>query len=81
MVQANIIVACCYIWRARNNFLFSNIAMKIGKILEDIKVLFFLWIKNSAKSVNLDWGKGKDVGYVSFLYRVLSVFVLIKCCS
>nr|XP_043611474.1 uncharacterized protein LOC122583102 [Erigeron canadensis] len=53
-----IIVACWCLWKCRNEKRFSNIDIKVDKLLLDIRSLGYLWYRNRKKNVNIerkDW--------------------------
>ncbi|KAF5781735.1 hypothetical protein HanXRQr2_Chr11g0487281 [Helianthus annuus] len=41
-------IACWCIWKARNKPIFLGIEITGPKVMEDVKSLGFLWIKNGA---------------------------------
>ncbi|KAJ0895798.1 putative RNA-directed DNA polymerase [Helianthus annuus] len=43
------------IWRTRNDVVFNNKRMAVKNVVEEIKVLSFLWLKHRAKAIALTW--------------------------
>ncbi|KAJ0601850.1 putative RNA-directed DNA polymerase [Helianthus annuus] len=43
------------IWRARNEAIFNNKRVAAANMVEEIKVLCFLWLKHRAKATSLTW--------------------------
>lgn len=58
-IQAIIMVTCWSIWKARNDFIFSNIPIKVSNIIGEIKILSFLWVRSRSKKIGVDWKKWK----------------------
>ncbi|KAI3742186.1 hypothetical protein L1987_59866 [Smallanthus sonchifolius] len=56
-VQGIIMIVCWSIWRARNNVIFSNKAIKVGSIISEVKALSFLWFVNRSKYKELGWSE------------------------
>ncbi|KAM0069892.1 putative RNA-directed DNA polymerase [Helianthus debilis subsp. tardiflorus] len=56
-VQGIIMIGCWSIWRARNQFKFSNKPIKIDCIVSEVKALSFLWFSNRSKYRGIDWEK------------------------
>ncbi|MFS7961753.1 hypothetical protein Hanom_Chr08g00718811 [Helianthus anomalus] len=42
-------------WRARNELVFNQKQPRIGRVIEEIKAISFLWFKNRARMVALTW--------------------------
>ncbi|XP_076903909.1 uncharacterized protein LOC143559116 [Bidens hawaiensis] len=61
MVYSIVMAAIWCLWETRNKFIFENKPVKIDKMLGDIKVLSFLWIKNMANSLSIDWNRWKSI--------------------
>ncbi|XP_076892174.1 uncharacterized protein LOC143543823 [Bidens hawaiensis] len=60
MEKAKILHAICLtaiwcLWKKRNELVHSGIPIKLSTLLEEIKVLGYLWIKNRAKKYGLTW--------------------------
>ncbi|KAL8242476.1 hypothetical protein R6Q59_012778 [Mikania micrantha] len=43
------------IWKARNEVTFRQARIIKEKIVEDVKVLSYFWVKNRKRRSNLDW--------------------------
>ncbi|KAM0036425.1 putative reverse transcriptase zinc-binding domain-containing protein [Helianthus debilis subsp. tardiflorus] len=43
------------IWRTRNEVIFKNKRMTVKNVVEEIKVLSFLWFKHRAKTLTITW--------------------------
>lgn len=39
----------------RNDWLFEGKPFSIGKLVEEVKILSFLWVRNRAKAHSLTW--------------------------
>ncbi|KAJ0447183.1 hypothetical protein HanHA89_Chr17g0702501 [Helianthus annuus] len=65
-------VACWILWKTRNNIIFYNGALKLDDIIRDIKAYHFLWIRNRAKILDLDW--------VDELSLISNRFMFVVCC-
>ncbi|XP_076905355.1 uncharacterized protein LOC143561096 [Bidens hawaiensis] len=61
MVYSIVMAAIWCLWETQNKFIFENKPVKIDKVLGDIKYLSFLWIKNRANCLNLDWNRWKSI--------------------
>ncbi|XP_035834146.1 uncharacterized protein LOC118482665 [Helianthus annuus] len=46
---------CWNIWRARNGPKFNNIAVKVKKIISEVKSVGFLWYNVRSKNSNVSW--------------------------
>jgi len=46
IIQAIILIACWSLWKARNEKIFENKSINISNLLQEIKSLGYLWIKN-----------------------------------
>ncbi|XP_076914681.1 uncharacterized protein LOC143573769 [Bidens hawaiensis] len=47
--QGIIVIACWRIWKARNELIYENKSVIVEEIIEDVKVLGFLWYCNRPK--------------------------------
>ncbi|XP_021991931.1 uncharacterized protein LOC110888728 [Helianthus annuus] len=54
-IQAVIFTTAWCIWNARNEAVFQNKVIGINKMLENIKALGYLWVKNGSPCSNLEW--------------------------
>ncbi|KAF5789658.1 putative RNA-directed DNA polymerase [Helianthus annuus] len=43
------------IWRARNEVVFNNKRVAVASVVDEIKVLCFLWVKHRANAASLTW--------------------------
>ncbi|XP_022020079.1 uncharacterized protein LOC110920155 [Helianthus annuus] len=43
------------VWRMRNNMVFNQGQVSVQKVVEEIKNMSFLWVKNRSKEVGLTW--------------------------
>ncbi|KAJ0628444.1 putative reverse transcriptase zinc-binding domain-containing protein [Helianthus annuus] len=50
-----VIIVCWSLWRARNKLVFSNIPVRIDRILSEVKALSFLWYSNRSKYKGVSW--------------------------
>ncbi|KAJ0724819.1 hypothetical protein HanPI659440_Chr12g0451781 [Helianthus annuus] len=48
-IYSIILVARWSLWRARNNYIFSNLQIKIENIMAEVKSVSFCWMKNRSK--------------------------------
>ncbi|KAJ0589761.1 putative RNA-directed DNA polymerase [Helianthus annuus] len=55
IVQGLILIGCWCIWKARNALVFESIPTRIDKIINDIKVLGFLWYSSRSKQRFCSW--------------------------
>ncbi|KAJ0482819.1 putative RNA-directed DNA polymerase [Helianthus annuus] len=55
VVYSVIQTAIWCIWRMRNDAVFNNKRVAVANVVNEIKVLSFLWIKNRAKAASLTW--------------------------
>ncbi|XP_021996002.1 uncharacterized protein LOC110893192 [Helianthus annuus] len=53
--QGVMIIACWSLWKARNEARFRNVSVRIEKVISEVKVLGFLWVKNRTKFRSLSW--------------------------
>ncbi|XP_076892204.1 uncharacterized protein LOC143543868 [Bidens hawaiensis] len=56
-VKAIAVATCWAIWIFRNDMIFNQKAFSIAKVINDIKVTSFLWVKHRGKIPSLDWEK------------------------
>ncbi|KAM0000902.1 putative reverse transcriptase zinc-binding domain-containing protein [Helianthus debilis subsp. tardiflorus] len=61
VVYSVIQTAIWCIWRVRNDAVFNNKRATVVNIVNEIKVLSFLWLKYRAKTISLTWELGKLV--------------------
>ncbi|MFS7930782.1 putative RNA-directed DNA polymerase [Helianthus anomalus] len=54
-IHAVVLVSIWSIWKLRNDSVFNNSVPHTTKILDEIKAMSFLWVKNRAKLVSLTW--------------------------
>ncbi|KAK1436726.1 hypothetical protein QVD17_02508 [Tagetes erecta] len=54
-IHGILMTTCWCIWKARNAAIFNNEPIRIAAIMESIKSLGFLWIKNRSSYNNLSW--------------------------
>ncbi|KAJ0435377.1 putative reverse transcriptase zinc-binding domain-containing protein [Helianthus annuus] len=52
-VQSVMLLACWALWKHRNSIVFNGKKLNIQGIMEEVKVLGFLWLKSRVKSLNL----------------------------
>ncbi|KAJ0567250.1 hypothetical protein HanIR_Chr06g0282671 [Helianthus annuus] len=52
-----ILITCWQIWRSRNEAVFSSKEPSIARIVEDVKSLSLLWIKNRANRSDIVWSE------------------------
>ncbi|XP_035836174.1 uncharacterized protein LOC110935680 [Helianthus annuus] len=50
---AQVVIWC--VWRMRNEVLFGQASPSVSKVVEEVKSMAFLWIKNRAGSSNWSW--------------------------
>ncbi|KAD5962096.1 hypothetical protein E3N88_13569 [Mikania micrantha] len=55
LVHSIILVTISILWKARNDRIFSKIKWSTEKIMEEIKLCSFIWIKNRTNSNSIDW--------------------------
>ncbi|XP_076913782.1 uncharacterized protein LOC143572521 [Bidens hawaiensis] len=53
--QGIIFIACWRIWKARNELIYENKPVIVEDIIEDVKVLGFLWYCNRPKLQRVSW--------------------------
>ncbi|KAJ0490643.1 hypothetical protein HanRHA438_Chr12g0569991 [Helianthus annuus] len=49
-----------YIWKSRNDWVFNGYKGSTGRIVDEVKEMSFLWIKERSKLKNLVWDRWKD---------------------
>ncbi|KAF5790256.1 putative reverse transcriptase zinc-binding domain-containing protein [Helianthus annuus] len=49
------------IWRARNNHVFNHKQVWVRKIMEEIKVMSYLWITNRSRMADMSWDSWVDL--------------------
>ncbi|MFS7999333.1 putative RNA-directed DNA polymerase [Helianthus anomalus] len=54
-IHALVLVTIWSLWKLRNDSVFNNSVPHTTKILDEIKAMSFLWVKNRAKMVSLTW--------------------------
>ncbi|XP_076899082.1 uncharacterized protein LOC143552848 [Bidens hawaiensis] len=59
-IKANILQAVCLIatwclWKKRNDLVHSGVPIQLPGLVQEIKVLGFLWVKNRGKMTSLTW--------------------------
>ncbi|KAD4179295.1 hypothetical protein E3N88_27886 [Mikania micrantha] len=59
LLHAVIICGLWCIWKTRNEIVFKGTSPSVGGIVEEVKRMGFLWIKNRAKLHSLDWNRWK----------------------
>ncbi|XP_076908154.1 uncharacterized protein LOC143564901 [Bidens hawaiensis] len=57
LIQAIVLVTCWEIWLTRNDMLFNKKTFSMVKVINDIKVMSFLWVCNRNKRFGIDWEK------------------------
>ncbi|KAJ0456118.1 putative reverse transcriptase zinc-binding domain-containing protein [Helianthus annuus] len=55
VIHGIVVIVCWSLWRARNNWVFSSIPIKIDKIISEVKSLGFLWYSNRSKNKDIVW--------------------------
>ncbi|KAI3793650.1 hypothetical protein L1987_36270 [Smallanthus sonchifolius] len=55
VVKGIIRIGCWSIWRARNAAKFNNLAVKVEKIISEVKSIGFLWYNVRSKYRNVSW--------------------------
>ncbi|KAL8248807.1 hypothetical protein R6Q59_005675 [Mikania micrantha] len=60
LLHAVIITVVWCIWKIRNGIVHNGISPSIGSLVEEVKSLGFLWVKNRAKLDRLDWNNWKS---------------------
>ncbi|XP_076918379.1 uncharacterized protein LOC143578784 [Bidens hawaiensis] len=55
VLQGIIFIGCWRIWKARNELIFENKSVSLEEIIEDIKVLGFMWYYNRPKLKWVSW--------------------------
>ncbi|XP_076893436.1 uncharacterized protein LOC143545418 [Bidens hawaiensis] len=55
VVYAIILSTCCWIWKARNAKVFRSENIGAEKILDNIKISSFTWLKHRAKMATVEW--------------------------
>ncbi|KAM0044066.1 putative RNA-directed DNA polymerase [Helianthus debilis subsp. tardiflorus] len=56
-VQGIIFITCWCLWRARNNFKFSNSPVKIDCILSEVKALSHFWFSKRSRFKEVGWNE------------------------
>ncbi|KAK1431592.1 hypothetical protein QVD17_08053 [Tagetes erecta] len=54
-IQAIVLTACWKIWVTRNEKVFDGKSVNITKLMQDIKSLGFLWVKNRSSRHGISW--------------------------
>ncbi|XP_021980533.1 uncharacterized protein LOC110876677 [Helianthus annuus] len=54
-LHAVILVAFWCIWKQRNEVIFRQVAPNCTKLLDEIKSMAYLWVKNRSKMVSITW--------------------------
>ncbi|KAL8208310.1 hypothetical protein R6Q57_007722 [Mikania cordata] len=54
-IHAVILTMFWCLWKARNDIVFNMKQASLGKIIEEIKVLSYLWISSRSKTLTLSW--------------------------
>ncbi|XP_022042128.1 uncharacterized protein LOC110944789 [Helianthus annuus] len=54
-LNAIFLVTVWSIWKARNEVLFRSTQPSVSKVLEEVKALAFLWVKNRSKEASMTW--------------------------
>ncbi|KAJ0442138.1 putative reverse transcriptase zinc-binding domain-containing protein [Helianthus annuus] len=54
-IHAIVLVTFWGIWKSRNEVIFRQGSPSIVKVLEEIKAMAFLWVKNRSKEAQLTW--------------------------
>ncbi|XP_022003660.1 uncharacterized protein LOC110901119 [Helianthus annuus] len=55
VIHAVILVTIWSLWKLRNESVFRHSLPHTTKILDEIKAMAYLWVKNRAKTVSLTW--------------------------
>ncbi|XP_021986639.1 uncharacterized protein LOC110883101 [Helianthus annuus] len=50
-----VIIVCWSLWRARNRLVFSNVPVRIDRILSEVKAISFLWYSNRSTYKGVSW--------------------------
>ncbi|KAL8244802.1 hypothetical protein R6Q59_011060 [Mikania micrantha] len=64
-VNAIILTGIWVLWNTCNNIIFSREHFSVEKIIQEIKILGFLWIGNRSRSLNISWNQWCDFHIVS----------------
>ncbi|KAJ0921865.1 putative reverse transcriptase zinc-binding domain-containing protein [Helianthus annuus] len=56
VIHAVILTTIWSLWKLRNDSVFNNSVPHTTKILDEIKAMAFLWVRNRAKMVSMTWG-------------------------
>ncbi|XP_076918970.1 uncharacterized protein LOC143579598 [Bidens hawaiensis] len=43
------------LWKSRNDIVYNGVMITVESVVEDVKALSFLWVKNRAKSSSFSW--------------------------
>ncbi|XP_022014071.1 uncharacterized protein LOC110913558 [Helianthus annuus] len=65
IIQAIVHVTFWSIWAARNKLIFDGSYPEVSKILEEVKVMSYLWVKNRSKDAAItleSWKRFDDFG-------------------
>ncbi|MFS7922183.1 hypothetical protein Hanom_Chr03g00245931 [Helianthus anomalus] len=54
-LYAIVLVAIWCIWRMRNEVTFGQLSPSTTKVLDEVKSMGFLWVKNRSEEVTLTW--------------------------
>ncbi|MFS8029935.1 putative ribosomal protein L37ae [Helianthus anomalus] len=57
MTQSVLLMACWILWKLRNNIVFNRKKAKAAGVVQELKILGLLWIKNRSRKVSLDESK------------------------
>ncbi|KAJ0586264.1 putative reverse transcriptase zinc-binding domain-containing protein [Helianthus annuus] len=55
VINGVVLTACWCIWKERNEVVFADKKASVAKVLEEIKSLAYLWIKNRSPFTDLSW--------------------------
>ncbi|XP_076914241.1 uncharacterized protein LOC143573177 [Bidens hawaiensis] len=66
IIQATSFIMCWMIWRTRNDRIFKNLPVSVGKVINDIKATSFLWVKHRMRRSSLDWEDWCRFNFVNF---------------
>nr|XP_043620274.1 uncharacterized protein LOC122592132 [Erigeron canadensis] len=55
VLKSLIIISCWCIWKARNELKFENIKVSTMKIIQNIRLLGFLWFRSKTKHRGISW--------------------------